>query len=64
MTNCYILLLTLILSNSQLIRSIDHQDCLLRYLCELEALRVDAELKSTAMDPDFEADLILLRVAR
>jgi hypothetical protein len=47
-----------------MIRSIDHRDCLLRYLCELEALRLDAEKNGTGLDPAIEDDLFLLKVAK
>ena len=47
-----------------MIRSIDHRDCLLRYLCELEALRLDAEKNSTLLDPAIEDDLFLIKVAK
>ena len=48
----------------KMIRSIDHRDCLLRYLCELEALRLDAEKNGTGPDPGIEEDFFLLKVAK
>lgn len=47
-----------------MIRMIDHRDCLLRYLCELEASRDEAMKNHTALDPALEADLFLLKVAK
>lgn len=47
-----------------MISEIDHHHCLLRYLCELETLRLEAEKSSSALDPDLEPDLILLKVAK
>lgn len=45
-------------------RTLDTNDCLLRFLCELEACRRDAEANKYALDPDLESDLILLKVAK
>lgn len=48
----------------QMIRTIDHHECLLRYLCELEALRNESEKTGLSLDPAMEEHLILLKVAK
>ncbi len=48
----------------QVIRALDHKDCLLRFLCELEAHRSYAEKNNCTLDPDLESHLILLKVAK
>ena len=48
----------------QLIRSLDHRDCLLRYLCELEAARIETKNTGVALDADVESDMILLNIAK
>ena len=47
-----------------MIRSIDHHDCLLRYLCELESLRKKAEETGDILNPELAENLILLKVAK
>jgi hypothetical protein len=42
----------------------DRRNCLLRFLCELEGSRQEAEKKNLPLDPDLEDDLILLKVAK
>lgn len=42
----------------------DRQSCLLRFLCELEGSRHEAEKNNLRLDPDLEEDLILLKVAK
>ena len=63
---CFLLLMSIIIVYHfcKMIRSIDHRDCLLRYLCELEALRLDAEKNGTGPDPGIEEDFFLLKVAK
>ncbi|EFX87473.1 hypothetical protein DAPPUDRAFT_306352 [Daphnia pulex] len=48
----------------KLILSMDRQSCLLRFLCELEGSRKEAEKNNLRLDPDLEEDLILLKVAK
>ncbi|XP_046655549.1 uncharacterized protein LOC124349087 [Daphnia pulicaria] len=48
----------------KLILSMDRQSCLLRFLCELEGSRHEAEKNNLRLDPDLEEDLILLKVAK
>ena len=47
----------------QLIRSLDHRDCLLRYLCELEASRIESINSNKPLDFNTETDLVLLKIA-
>jgi len=47
-----------------LVRKLDPQDCLLRYLCELEALKNESKENSVPLDPGLEENLILLKVAK
>lgn len=47
-----------------MIRALDPQDCLLRFLCELEAYKNDAEINHYTLDPDLKSLTILLNVAK
>lgn len=48
----------------QVISTVDRQNCLLRYICALEAMRREAERDGTILDDYTQANMIFLNIAK